>query len=297
MRMEMGGAMREIRREAFEGSGPGGLFLFADALDGLRALKEEGVSPRLIYMDPPFLTGKRRAEYRDDMPRGELLAILDKAARLCREMLKPDGSLYLHVDHRLSAHCRLLLDDIFGENCFLNEIIWAYKSGGRSLTHFSRKHDTILLYGMCPKPYFNPGAVALPRESGNHMKRRTDETGRSYRSIRSGGKEYRYYDDEGVPPSDVWTDISHLQQRDPERTGYPTQKPLALLKRMVLASSEAGDTVLDPFCGSGTTLAAALDEGRQGITIDASEHSLATVRKRFVGMRMEYRYLKEATPK
>lgn len=260
----------------------GQTFFAGDARDGLRALLRSGERARVAYLDPPFLTGKNFGAYRDNLRRAELLALLGEALSLCREALADDGSLYLHVDHRLSPHARLLMDEVFGEDRFMNEIIWAYQSGGRSRLHYSRKHDTILLYGKGKRALFLPEAVGVPRGEArsNHMRRGVDEAGRAYSAIRSGGREYRYFDDELVPPGDVWTDIPHLQQRDPERTGYPTQKPLKLLERVLSASSREGDLAIDPFCGSGTTLMAAHRLGRRGFGVDSSPASLETVQKR-----------------
>ena len=131
---------------------------------------------------------------------------------------------------------------MFGAEQFLNEIIWAYESGGRSKKTFSRKHDTVLMYAKTKKYRFDITRVPLDRQSKrrNHMARGIDENGRLYSYIRSNGKEYRYYDDEPVYPGDVWTDISHLQQRDPERTGYATQKPLKLLERLLRPVTNRG---------------------------------------------------------
>jgi len=259
---------------------------------------------QLIYMDPPFYTGQSfsfaqpvgEKGYRGDKShrvnhtayhdpasdRAAYLALMEKVLRAAHEMLTDSGSLYLHVDYRAAAQLRLLLDDIFGEDNFVNEIVWHYRSGGRSVHHFSRKHDTIFLYRKSGDCYFDIESVGQERgeEPRNHMKRQVDEHGRVYFSIRSGGREYRYYADEKVYPSDVWDDISHLQQRDPERTGYDTQKPLALLERIISVSSRPGDAVADLFAGSGTTLAAAQGLKRRWLGVDRSPHSLAVVRRR-----------------
>ncbi len=254
----------------------------------------------LIYIDPPFATERAFAmrppasegeeaplegvAYRDRWKNeaGVFLDFLGPRLELCRALLAPHGTIYVHLDYRRIHHARLLLDGIFGERCFRNEIIWHYRSGGRQPSSFAFKHDTLLAYGKTTAPYFNGAAVAVPRETlrRNKMKRAVDEDGRSYRTIRSGGKEYRYYDDEGVVPDDVWTDISHLQQRDPERTGYPTQKPEKLLERIVLASCPEGGLVADLFCGSGTTLAVARRLGRRWIGCDASPLAIETVQRR-----------------
>jgi len=261
---------------------------------------------QMIYMDPPFYTGQSfsfvqpvgergyggdkayrltHTAYRDPAAdRDVYLAHMGRVFRAAYEMLAPSGSLYLHVDYRAAAYLKLLLDDIFGEDNFLNEIIWHYRSGGRSVHHFSRKHDTIFLYRKSSDFYFDIESVGQERGDTprNHMKRQVDENGRVYFSIRSGGKEYRYYADEKIYPSDVWDDISHLQQRDPERTGYDTQKPKDLLERIISVSSRPGDTVADLFAGSGTTLAAAQGLKRRYVGVDRSPYSLAVARRRLI---------------
>lgn len=239
-----------------------------------------------IYLDPPFYTGKRfemrikagdktltATAYEDRFDsRKEYLSMLREALILARELLREDGTIFLHCDERINAHLRLLMDEVFGESNFLNEIIWSYQSGGRSLRHFPRKHDSILLYGRSLKYEFNLKAIPIGTiaNRNNHMRREIDEEGRSYRAIRSGGKEYRYYDDAPVYPSDVWTDIPHLQQRDPERMGFETQKPLALIRRILLCATREGDLVADFFHGSGTTAVAAQELGRRFLCLDKS---------------------------
>jgi site-specific DNA-methyltransferase (adenine-specific) len=245
----------------------------------------------LVYIDPPFnsnrnrevLRGKTRRSFDDR--HGSTYAYIEFMRPRCGQLhriLKPTGSLYYHCDWHASHYVKVMLDEVFGENAFLNEIVWAYQSGGRARRHFPRKHDVLLLY--CPLAAkggytFNGRAVATPRnrcdacgtalEQWNHLKREVDRRGRVARTIRSNGKLYRYYDDDPAIPSDVWH-ISHLQQRDPERLGYPTQKPLALLDRIIKASSNPNDVVLDAFCGCGTALVAAETLGRRWIGIDAS---------------------------
>lgn len=247
---------------------------------------------RIVYIDPPFNTGssfefrrgKKQAAYSDKLPREEYLELIREAARLSYELLTDDGTFFLHIDYRMSAYCRLICDSIFGEDRLANEIVWAYKSGGRSINSFSKKHDTILMYRKSDEAYFNIDAVGMKRgpERRNHMKRGVDEEGRVYYSIKTGGKEYRYYEDDKIYPSDVWDDIEHLHQRDPERTGFITQKPEALLKRVILACSEPGDTVIDLFGGSGTTAAAAASIGRSYVTVDSGSVASAVTRRRLI---------------
>lgn len=171
---------------------------------------------------------------------------------------------------------------MFGGGDFRNEIIWAYESGGRPKTDFGRKHDVILRYTKSNSWQFNAEAILLPRETTrhNHMKRSVDADGRVFYSIKSAGKIYKYYADQGVIPSDVWTDFSHLQQKDPERLGYPTQKPESLLERIIKASSKEGDVILDAYCGCGTSIAVAQRLKRNWIGIDITYQSISLILKR-----------------
>lgn len=262
-----------------------------------------------VYLDPPFMTGEefflrmRVGEkgwemgkdslllpaYKDRYAdKQEYLAFLGKALENAKLLLKETGSLFLHLDSRMGAHARILCDEIFGESNFVNEIIWAYQSGGRTMKRFSRKHDVILFYRKSRHQFFNITAVPLPRSENrsNHMRRCVDENGRTYRTIQSGGKTYVYYDDDPVYPGDVWTDVSHLQQKDPQRTGYDTQKPLALLKRIILSSTQPGDLVADLFGGSGTTALAAAQTGRRFLCSDTGSAALAVTRKRLLDTQM-----------
>jgi site-specific DNA-methyltransferase (adenine-specific) len=286
---------------------PGGVFLKADAQESLSLLSDKWKGKiQVIYLDPPFFTGKKfsfRQKIGNEAWQGnskhvithqayhdlwgskeEFLDMLRQVLTMSKKLLKPEGSLFLHLDYRFSAYARLLMDEIFGEENFLNEIIWAYQSGGRTKRYFSRKHDTILFYRKSDKHYFNIEAVGRPRGTTkrNNMKKQVGEDGRIFWSILSHGKEYRYYEDSKVFPSDVWDDISHLQQRDPERTGYDTQKPEALLERIIMSTSQPGDWVGDFFAGSGTTAASAQKNGRKWITMDTSDFSIHVCRKRLL---------------
>lgn len=280
------------------GAGGPGLFMLGRAEEaGKKLLQSHAGKVRLIYLDPPFGTGDTFAvksgpkgksvkipAYADNLSQDKYMDMMHNVLTLCKELLTTDGTIYLHVDYRMAAYLKVMMDDIFGRKNFVNEIIWAYKSGGRATKHFSRKHDDILVYRKSGANYFDILSVGMPRgpERRNHMKQQVDEEGRVYYSIRSGGKVYKYYEDSLVFPSDVWTDIEHLHQRDPERTGYSTQKPEALLKRIILASSQEGDIVADLFSGSGTTAAAAAKLGRRWIAADASPAALMTLRKRLL---------------
>jgi site-specific DNA-methyltransferase (adenine-specific) len=167
---------------------------------------------------------------------------------------------------------------------FKNEIIWHYQSGGSSQRSFARKHDTLLLYTKSARYCFHGERVGERRgpQRRNHMRKEIGEDGRVSWSISSAGRVYTYNEDKPMAPSDVWSDISHLHQRDPERTGYATQKPLALLERIILASSEEGDLALDCFCGSGVMPVAAEQLGRRWIACDNSDLAISTTRARLL---------------
>ncbi len=295
-----------IGRECYEGRGAQGTFYQGDTLLLMEEmLRNYAGQVKLIYMDPPFLTGERfvmrvrvgAADWKaskgslvlpafcDDQKPEDYYAMMRRVAEGCHALLREDGMLFLHCDFRTSARLRLLLDDVFGEGNLLNEIVWTYHTGGTARRYFSRKHDTILFYRKTKKYDFNISAVlrAPTEPRKNHMRRHVDPDGRVYRSIRSGERVYTYYDDDPVPPSDVWDDLSHLQQRDPQRTGYDTQKPLALLERIVRCASREGELVLDPFAGSGTTLEAAHMLGRRFVGVDSCPLVPNILRRRLAG--------------
>jgi len=262
---------------------------------------------KLIYIDPPFATGtggfdvkvnigdlswikdpsviEERA-YRDTWGKGlsSYLQMLYERLVLMKNLLSDDGSIYVHLDHRVVHYVKVIMDEIFGKDHLINEIIWYYKTGGRSRNFFSNKHDTLLLYSKGETFIFNADKVGRPRGevTGHHMKRNVDKNGRVYWTIRSGNKIYKYYEDDLMTPDDVWDDISHMHQKDPQRTGFPTQKPERLLERIIKASSNEGDIVADFFCGSGTTLAVAEKLGRRWIGADLSKFAIHVTRKRML---------------
>ena len=260
-------------------------------------LSEFAEQVNLIYIDPPFMTGR-------DFKSGTRLAFSDKWGNdldaylqwlyetfaLLKLLLALDGSLYVHLDWRVTHYARVILDEVFGFNSstdgpgFQNEIIWHYQSGGRSLKRYARKHDTILLYSKSVRYRFHGERIGELRGSKkrNHMKKTVDTNGRVHWTIRSAGRLYSYDEDTPMTPPDVWNDISHLHQKDPERNGYATQKPAALLERIILASSEENDLVLDCFCGSGVTPTVAEQLGRRWIACDQSELALTMTRERLL---------------
>jgi site-specific DNA-methyltransferase (adenine-specific)/adenine-specific DNA-methyltransferase len=260
-------------------------------------LAEFAEQVNLIYIDPPFMTGrnfKSRSQLAfSDKWDNNLDAYLEwlyETLVLLKLLLAPHGSLYVHLDWRVTHYARVILDEVFGFNSnsngpgFQNEIIWHYQSGGRSLKRYARKHDTLLFYSKSAQYCFHGERIGELRGSKkrNHMKKIVDANGRVHWTIRSAGRLYSYDEDTPMTPTDVWNDISHLHQTDPERNGFATQKPAALLERIILASSEEHDLVLDCFCGSGVTPTVAEQLGRRWIASDQSELALAMTRERLL---------------
>ena len=263
---------------------------FGDNLEVMRSLPDGAV--RLIYIDPPFNTGKRqtrrslRTERSDQGERtgfkgmryrtteagrksfgdrfDDYSAFLQPRLEEARRVLTPDGALYVHLDYREVHYVKVLLDGIFGRDHFLNEIIWAYDYGARARKRWPAKHDNILYYVKDPKNYvFNADAVGrIPYMAPGLV---------------TAEKAAR-----GKLPTDTWwhTIVSPTGK---EKTGYPAQKPLGVLRRILLASSEPGDVTLDCFAGSGTTGAAALELGRRCILVDNSRQAMEVMAKRFAG--------------
>jgi len=260
---------------------------FGNNLPILQTLPSESVE--LIYIDPPFNTGKTQARTQlqtvrdDDGDRtgfkgqryktvqmgkrafsdefDDFLAFLEPRLEEAKRLLTPNGSLYFHIDYREVHYCKILLDQIFGRECFLNEIIWAYDYGARTKKKWPAKHDNILWYAKDPEnyifnydeieriPYMAPGLVG-PEKA-----------------------------ERGKTPTDTWW-MTIVSPTGKEKTGYPTQKPLGILKRIIQASSRPGDTVLDFFAGSGTTGEAAFQLGRHFILIDNNQEALDVMTQR-----------------
>ncbi len=212
----------------------------------------------LVYMDPPFNSGLRRKgrgtlAYEDrfssiDSYRGFLRPLIEEAHRV----LANTGSILVHVDWRTSHHVRLWLDEVFGADNFVNHLIWSYGLGGSGPRTFARKHDDILFYGRSPDYYFEAPRVAA-------------------RSVRLRGQTKK--------ATDV-LDVPSLNNMAIERTGWPTQKPEALLSLLVRACAREGGLVVDPMCGSGTTLAAAVKSGRSAFGFDQSPEAITVTRGR-----------------
>jgi site-specific DNA-methyltransferase (adenine-specific) len=269
---------------------------FGDNLPILQSLPSESVS--LIYIDPPFNTGKVQARTQIQTVRSEngdrtgfaghryettrigskgyadlfddFLGFLEPRLVEARRILTPNGSLFFHIDYREVHYCKVLLDGIFGRESFINEIIWAYDYGARTTKKWPAKHDNILWYAKDPEnyifnfdaieriPYMAPGLVG-PEKAAR-----------------------------GKLPTDTWWHTI-VPTNGKEKTGYPTQKPLGVIKRIVLASSNPGDTVLDFFAGSGTTGAACLELGREFILVDNNPQAMQVMARRFPGCDIEWR--------
>ncbi len=264
--------------------------VFAENLPVLQSLPSESVD--LIYIDPPFNTGREQARTQIRTVRSEngdrtgfqgrryetlklgekgyldifddYLGFLEPRLVEAHRLLKPHGSLYFHIDYREVHYCKVLLDGIFGRESFLNEIIWAYDFGGRSRKRWPAKHDNILWYAKDPQnytynidsieriPYMAPGLVG-PEKAAR-----------------------------GKLPTDTWWHTI-VPTNSREKTGYPTQKPLGILRRIIGASSNPGETVLDFFAGSGTTGAACIELGREFLLIDNNPQALQVMARRFAG--------------
>lgn len=260
---------------------------------------QEAGGIKLIYIDPPFDVGthfkmtrqigatrkKSKFEtvaYRDAWAdhSTELLNILYTTLHHLHEILADDGSLYVHCDWRLSGQLRLMLDEIFGGSKHRNEICWSYNSRTMTSRWFARKHDTIFLYGKTDKPIFNADVVRIPHKPESQIQyNQKDDNGRLYKQQSNGKRSY--LNPLGQPCPDVW-EIQLLGSRTPERVGYPTQKPRALLERIIKASSNEGDVVADFFCGSGVLAETATQLNRKWICADIGPLAIQTTSRRLL---------------
>jgi len=248
-------------------------FILGDNLEILKTFPDECID--LIYLDPPFFSNRNYGVIWGDA--GEIQSFQDRwsggmdhyigwlyeRVEQMHRVLKNTGSIYLHCDWHADAYIRVhILDKLFGMKYFRNDIDWCYNVGGKSKQNFARKKDTIFWYSKSNIWTFNAGDIGIKRDTGTKSlggKIDVDENGRPYQDkiVKATGKIYRYYLDEDKIPEDWWTDINSIQSGLKERIGYPTQKPEALLERIIKASSNKGDVVLDPFVGGGTTIAVA----------------------------------------
>ena len=263
-------------------------------LAALKSMPDE--SFQLIYIDPPFNTGRSQVRtnrssvssstgnlgfqgkryeqvvksvlsYDDDF--ADYWAFLEPRLIEAYRLLHETGTIYLHLDYREAHYAKVLMDALFGRECFLNEIIWAYDYGGKSKSRWPAKHDTILVYVKNPTKYFFDSAT-VDREPYMAPGLVTPE------------KVAR-----GKLPTDVWwhTIVSPTGK---EKTGYPTQKPLGILRRIISASSRPGDRVLDFFAGSGTTAQAAFELQRKFVVVDQNPESIEVITNRLNALGVEY---------
>ncbi|HNT26691.1 MAG TPA: site-specific DNA-methyltransferase [bacterium] len=231
----------------------------------------------------------------------DMMAYLTMMANRLLELhrvLKPTGSIYLHCDPTASHYLKILMDAVFEGKNFRNEIIWSYKRYTAQSNRFQRLHDVILFYGRSEKGVFNEPRDEYGPNSGkadSHYKQ--DEDGRWFRwQKRKGQEPYKIFLSEGKRLGDVW-EISHINASAKERMGYDTQKPQLLLERIVEASSNEGDVVLDPFCGCGTAIHAAQKHNRQWIGIDITHLAITLIEKRIKDAFPGIVYEVEGTPK
>lgn len=282
------------------------MLICGDNLKILDDLNKQGIQIDLIYLDPPFFSKKEyeivwgdEAEVRsfEDRWAGGINVYIEwMKERMVKmyDILKDTGSLYLHCDWHANHHLRVMLDEIFEPHNFQNEIVWSYGLGGSpGNKRFIRKHDTILLYSKSGKYTFN-------------MQYRKREVGRGTKYCHLDGKGWYmmtygkkfYPTGEGKKMDDVWH-IPTISATAKERLGYPTQKPEALLARIIKASSNEGDVILDPFCGCGTAVAVAQQLNRKWVGIDISPTAMRLIERRLerLGIAKDRDYDSEGTPK
>lgn len=253
---------------------------------------------KLIYIDPPFATTEEFQSsdganaYQDKKAGSEFIEYLRRRLILAREIMADDASIYVHLDQKMVYHMRIIMDEVFGKNCFRNTIIWHY--GGRmmhNVSQYNRKHDVILFYSKSASNYyFNLPTDAVDFEQyakSRHEKIHTDENGYRYLLAPDASMErtIKQYEEDivrkGRAIDDVW-DIRYIRGNAKERTGYPTQKPEELLARIIQASSKEGDIVMDFFAGSGVTAAVAEKMGRRWISCDIGKLSFYTIQRRIL---------------
>jgi DNA modification methylase len=210
--------------------------------------------------------------------------------KLLHEILDDSGSIYVHVDYRTSSYLRIVLDEIFGEKNLKGYIIWNIDNGAKSKKYWSNQHNDILVYSKSDNFIFNSSSKLLKTKySDSSLKthfRKKDSNGRAYRERIINSKSYKYYADEGKLIGSVWNDIKSMEANSPlmqEYTYYPTQKPISLLSRIISASSNKGDIILDSFCGSGSSLVTANKMNRHWIGVDQSKEAIKTTISRLEG--------------
>jgi site-specific DNA-methyltransferase (adenine-specific) len=306
----------ETKGAAWEGTvrvlraGHAGVLIHGDNRVGLATVTPElRGRVTLAYMDPPFLTNRafdaidkdpgvprsgplkaRRRKFAFDdhwSGKAEYLDALAQRLVLVRDLLAPHGSVVVHVDSKTSHYVKVLCDEIFGDAAFASEIIWRYRRWPSKTPNFQRVHDVLLRYRKDPKvpprwnqPYEALAASTVATWGTNKQRAVFEQDGRRARSSTTDEAT------KGVPMGDVW-EIGVIAPVSRERTGYPSQKPETLLERLVGALSDPGEIVLDPYAGSGTTLAVAARLGRVFVGMDASEIAIGIARNRLSGLGLE----------
>jgi site-specific DNA-methyltransferase (adenine-specific) len=282
--------------------GSAATILEGDCLEHIeRAVAVAGGGFDLVYVDPPFNAGGTRGMRQERGHRATgvgayvdawggidaFLSMLEPRLDAMRGALTESGSLWLHLDFRAVHDAKVAADRVFGRGAFRGEIVWVPGNGARRVKGPSVTHQTILVYARGREMIWNASDPALREPFADTSLRMhfqsKDEAGRRYRERVIAGKKYRYYADEGRRLGSVWTDCPAMNANTPltrETTGYPTQKPLSLLDRVVRAASVEGSRVLDPMCGSGTTLVAALSAKRRPVGIDRSALACRVARER-----------------
>jgi len=266
-----------------------------NCINALRNVQDRSVN--MIYLDPPFFTQKkhslvdseRQKEYSfEDKYESldEYLSMMSNALFQCKRVLCDNGSIFLHCDKTASHHLRLVLDNVFGRQNFVNEIIWTYKRWSNSKVGLQNAHQVIFFYSRNSTFKFNKLFTDYSVTTNIDQilqERKRDEFGKSVYKTDKDGFVVKAISKKGVPVSDVW-DIPFLNPKAKERCGYPTQKPVELLKKIILISTDEGDLVLDPFCGSGTTCVAAKSLNRDYMGIDISPDAVSLSNKRLQKM-------------
>ena len=261
-----------------------------DCLIAMNGIDDESID--LIYLDPPFFTQKKQKlsnsagkeyEFSDVWSsRGEYLEYIKERLLEMRRILKKEGNVFFHCDTSASWYLKMVLDEVFGENNFRNEIIWSYKRWSNSQKGLIPNHQTIFWYSKTAQYKFNTlyGDYSPTTNIDQILQdRERNMQGKAVYKQDGNGNIVHGKEKKGVPLSDVW-EIPFLNPKAKERTGYPTQKPIELLDRIITISTNDGDIVLDPFCGSGTTLVSAKLLGRKYIGIDKNPEAVELAKLR-----------------
>lgn len=261
----------------------------ADNLEYLRTIADNSI--QLIYIDPQYFSQRDYIEFSDIWKNmHEYLAYIEIRIKEIYRILKPNGCFYLHCDQHANAYLRVLCDQIFGYEHFIQEIIWNKMptvSGFKlqTINKFITVNDTILFYAKSNNYLFNPIFIYYTTEQLNKIYKQKDKKG-IYKITKTNKKVYLENDD-GIPLTNIWNDIwssSYSTFIYNEYCGYPTQKPLGIAQRIIQASSNEGDLVLDAFCGSGTTIIASIQLKRKAIGIDNNLNALKKTKERLLSI-------------